>query len=478
MIPRRSLDLDLDETREVMDRVAELALAYRRDVASLPVAPKLDVKAVRRTVEEIDFTNGTDWRELLTWVDRHMRDDQLHTGHPRYFGLFNPSPLPLGIAADLLTAAYNPQLAAWSHGPFAVEIERRLIREFGEAFGFRNEEVDGTFCTGGAEANHTALLCALVNRFPAYATEGSRGLTSQPVVYVSPHAHHSWVKAARATGLGSAAVRETPTDQRFRLDPKGLARQIARDRKSGLRPVLVCATAGTTNAGAIDPIRAAAAVAASEGAWFHVDAAWGGAVRLAAQSRHLLDGTEEADSITFDAHKFLSIPMGAGVFLTRHASALPAAFHVSTEYMPKEADGLAVVEPYANSMQWSRRFIGLKVFLPLAAAGWGGVSATLLRQCALGYDLRRLLAADRWLLVNDSPLPVICFRSADDPAGLNTEKIVSRIIASGTAWVSTVALGVPTLRACITNLRTTELDLRALVQCLDEARSHVEAETK
>src|SRR5205085_9439575 len=159
----------------------------------------------------------------------------------------------------------------------------------------------------------------------------------------------------------------------------------------GYLPFLVVATAGTTNAGVIDPLPQVAAVAHDHRLWYHVDAAWGGAAAFVPELRPLLAGIEEADSITFDAHKWLSVPMGAGLFLTRHPQALTRAFHTPTPYMPQEARHLDVVDPFDHSMQWSRRFIGLKVFLSLAVAGWEGYAFAIRHQTEMGDHLRGLL---------------------------------------------------------------------------------------
>src|SRR5439155_1329002 len=168
--------------------------------------------------------------------------------------------------------------------------------------------------------------------------------------------HHSFHKAARLCGLGTEALREIPVDPDLRLDPQVLSSRIVEDRRRGLAPFMVVATAGTTSAGAIDPIPDLAGIAEREGLWYHVDSAWGGAAALLPELRPLLAGIERADSITFDAHKWLSVPMGAGIFLTRHPSLLERTFGTGTSYMPRDAAGLDIVDPYSHSMQWSPRF--------------------------------------------------------------------------------------------------------------------------
>ncbi len=476
-----ALDLEPAARRALWQRVMETVERYIESVDRAPVAPELDPERLRALLAPIDFREPADPLAAVGFVADGLWRHQVHTPHPRYFGLFNPTPTTLGIAADTLVAAFNPQLAAWAHSPFAVEVEQHLIRALGERVGYAPSSIDGTFTSGGAEANHTAVLVALTRAFPDFARVGVRGLAAQPVCYASAESHHSLLKAARVCGLGSEALRMVPVDDSLRMDPGALAEQIRRDRAEGFAPFLVVATAGTTNAGVIDPLPAVAELAAAEGLWFHVDAAWGGAAALVPELRPLISGIEAADSFTFDAHKWLSVPMAAGLFVTRHREILDRTFRIATAYMPKEAAGLDVVDPHAHSLQWSRRFIGLKVFLSLLVAGWDGYAAALRHQAEMGELLRRELAAAGWEILNQTELPVVCFgdRSAGEDGGAEVGEIVAAIarevVASGEAWISTTRLGVerPALRACITSYRTTTGDVRALVRLLGEARERV-----
>jgi glutamate/tyrosine decarboxylase-like PLP-dependent enzyme len=462
--PPPGLLLDPETRRKLWGYIAAIVEDYIAGVGSARVSPKLDPGALREFVESFDFREPREPLAAVEWVVAGLWRHQVHTPHPRYFGLFNPAPTAMGIAADTLVAAFNPQLAAWSHSPLAAEIETNLVRAFGARFGYDPATADGTFASGGAEANHTALLAALVQSFPEFAARGVRALERQPVFYASSQSHHSFLKAARLCGLGTEAVRSVGVDADLRLDLEDLAARIRRDREEGLAPFFVVATAGTTNTGVIDPIGPASVLAAREGLWFHVDAAWGGAACLVEELRPLLAGIEQADSITFDAHKFLSVPMGAGLFLTRRRDVLSRTFGISTAYMPKDAAGLDVTDPHMHSIQWSRRFTGLKLFLSLAVAGWEGYAAAIRHQVAMGNLLRRELERAGWKIVNRTELPVVCFTGKRDP-----EETVRKVLASGRAWLSTTRLtgNIPVLRACITNFRTQPEDVLALVEALE-----------
>lgn len=449
---------------------------YIKDVETLPVAPALNRSELRSLLQTFSFDQPGSRTDVLHRFTNELKKHQVHTPHPRYFGLFNPAPAFMGILADCITAALNPQLAAWSHSPLAVETERHLILAFGGKFGFSQERADGCLTSGGAEANQTALLCALAKRWPEFLEDGLQGVAAKPVFYASAESHHSFLKAARTAGLGRTALRIVPATDELQMDTDALRTMIQVDRRQGYEPFMVIGTAGTTGAGVVDPLGAIGEIARNDHLWFHADAAWGGAAVLCPALRQTLSGIEAADSITFDPHKFLSIPMGAGMFLTRHPHILSGVFSVSTAYMPKEGERLAVVDPYVHSLQWSRRFIGLKLFLSMATTGWDGYSKVIQHQSEMGDILRDRLSANGWRLVNNTRLPVVCFTSAGRDWDMQMHQRVSdAVVASGRAWISTILLGgkTPALRACITNYRTGSGDIEALIDILSAVRNTI-----
>jgi glutamate/tyrosine decarboxylase-like PLP-dependent enzyme len=452
-----------------VDLWRELVAAIERSIDSgdeLPVFTEQDAAEVRAFVEQVDFDAPLEPVEALRLATEGLSRYTVNFRSPRYFGLFDPAPTTMGIVAEALTAAFNPQLAAWLATPFAIEAEGRLLRAFGSKFGFPGGTTDGTFTSGGAEANHTAVLTALAHGFPGVGERGLRDLSASPVFYLSEEGHPSLLKAARATGLGEPAARRIPVDNALRLDVDALRATIARDRADGHAPFMVVATAGTTSAGVIDPLAAIAEVAAGEGLWLHVDAAWGGAGVLVPELRPIFAGLERADSVTFDPHKLLSVPMGAGLYLTRHADILEETFHVSASYIPGSGE---LVNPFTHSLQWSRRFIGLKVLLSLAVACWDGYAKVLRHQVAMGELLRDRLRAADWEVVNDSVLPLVCFV---DAAGADPDEIVDAVNTTGRARIfsETLPPGRRVIRAAITNFRTGAQDIEALIDALNHAR--------
>jgi glutamate/tyrosine decarboxylase-like PLP-dependent enzyme len=290
-------------------------------------------------------------------------------------------------------------------------------------------------------------------------------------MYLSEEAHDSFAKIAHHAGIGRNGLRQIKTDDGFRLDLADLACKVRQDRDAGNSPFLVVGTAGTTAVGAIDPLPQIADFCRRENLWFHVDAAWGGGALLSPQLRDHLEGIAEADSVTWDAHKWLWVPMGAGMFFCRDAKAVQQTFAIEAAYVPEEMAG--TVDLYKASLLWSRRFIGLKVFMTLAELGASGVAALIEHQAQMGNELRSRLRQRGWLLVGDSPLPLVCFTHRRIRAGtVNAGAIVRRMLASGNVWVSKARIhGEDVLRACVTSYQTQPSDLDALVSEAEKAVS-------
>lgn len=438
--------------------------ALERDIASGPILPKVTPDEIRNHLARYDFTKPFALDDVCTDVAQMLQTWHVQITHPRYFGLFNPSVTLASVVADTLVAMYNPQLATWRTSPAANEMERHTLGWLRGKFGLPADSA-ANFTTGGAEANLSAVIVALTRAFPEYGEHGLRHLSATPTIYLSAEAHHSFNKIAHMTGLGRRAVRPVATDANLKMDLNALERQVAEDRKNGFAPFMVVGTGGTTGAGVIDPLPDLARFCREQNLWFHVDAAWGGAAVISPALRHHLAGIESADSITCDAHKWFSVPMGAGMFFCRHPEAVAAAFHAETSYMPAKTPG-ATVDPYVSSVQWSRRFIGLKLFLSLAHHGESGYVGMIEHQARMGAVLRNALKSAGWRIVNSTPLPLVCFTRD----GLDTTAFLSALHQRQIAWMSEVRLagGVPVLRACVTSFRTTEADIEWVVQEMNQ----------
>src|SRR6185437_1832610 len=405
-----------------------------------------------------DFQNELPLEEVIRDAERMLKSWQVQVTHPRYLGLFNPAVTLPSAAAETLVAMYNPQLANWRTSPAANEIERHTLGWFAAKLGLP-EDSFANFTSGGTEANLSAVTTALSHAFPDYGTRGLRSLAAPPSLYLTGEAHHGFNKIAHMTGIGRRAVRLVKTDRRLKLDVDDLRRQVRQDREEGWAPFMVVGTAGTTATGVIDPLREIAQFCREERLWFHADAAWGGAAILAPTLKDYLAGIEHADSITCDAHKWLSVPMGCGMFFCRHRDSVARAFHADVTYVSGKQAG-PVFDPLAHSAQWSRRFIGLKLFMALANLGESGYAAMIEHQARMGNVLPRALLEAGWRLANETPFPLVCFtRERLDPA-----TFVAAMHRKQIAWISEAHIdGSPVLRASITNHRTTEADIHQIV---------------
>jgi glutamate/tyrosine decarboxylase-like PLP-dependent enzyme len=465
--------IEASSSTTLWTRLAEEIASFTRDIRDLPVQGHVRPGEVRDAIRgQYDFRSPVPLEELASDVARLLRRWSVHVTHPRYFGLFNPSVRDAGIAGDLLAALFNPQLAAWSHAPAANEIERHTLHSLASAIGMNPEGIIANFTSGGAEANLSAVLVAIAREFPQSARHGFGRLPARPAIYLTAESHHSFVKIARMTGLGTDALREVRLTERFEMDGGDLARRIDSDRDDGWTPLMIIATAGTTGGGIVDPLVQIARVAAEQRTWLHVDGAWGAAAALSPRLRPAVEGIEHADSLTWDAHKWLSVPMGAGMFFCRHPEVVKEAFATTTSYMPGTA-GEESLDPYATTVQWSRRFIGLKVFMSLAEIGIDGYADLIDHQAAMGERLRESLKERGWLVVNTTALPVVCFTHPDIRSGrLTTTDVLETIYARGNVWISEVALGgrERVLRACITSFRTDQTDIACLIEEIEHAR--------
>jgi len=440
----------------------ELAAAHRR-VQSGPVTPSIDMRQFRAELAAFDFERPQPLEEALRWAIERLEQGIVQMSNPRYFGLFNPGANFPSQCADRLAGSFNPQLASSASSPVPVALESHVIRAVARRAEF-GDEATGHFATGGSEANFTALICALTAAHPQFSEGGVRAFGGPVKFYTSRDCHIAWLKIAHQAGIGRSALRLVATDGHGRMDPEALLKAIADDRAAGAIPVMIVATAGTTGAGMIDPLHACADIAKQQALWLHVDAAWGGAALASNRLRGVLDGIERADSITIDAHKWLATTMGCAIFISRRADLLSEAFHASTSFMPSSISG---VDPYLNSVQWSRRFLGLRLFLALAAAGWEGLGAHVERGVEVIELVKERLLASGWRIANESPLAVL--DAIPPPAVGDVRALVRRVVAAGRAWVApTTFEGQEVVRICATNGETGVADVDALIAALNE----------
>ncbi len=453
------------------DRLARHIELHQSRLREAPLATAVRPREIRAHLEtQYGFREPMPMAEVFDDVTRMLWQWAEHARNPMHFGLTRPTVDLASVVADTLVSLYDPNLATWSFSPAANEIERYVLRVLARGLSFGPDEGLAHFASGGQEANHTAVAVALPWQFPEIARQGLRALDGPPVFYLSQEGHHSLEKVAHSTGLGRDALRIVPAREDMTMDVGALAEGIENDIREGCLPFMVVGTAGTTSSGAIDPLDAIAGVAERHGLWFHVDAAWGGAAALSDRLRPLLAGIEHAHSVTFDAHKWLSVPAGAGAFFCRDRDAVTTTFCIDTAYVPKK-NAEDCVDPLSASMQWSRRFIGLKVFLMLAVRGLPDIVRRIEHQAELGRLLADLLAARGWRVLNRPDLAVVCFTHPRiEDGSIGVDDVVRRLKESQSAWISHTLLRGHTvaLRASITNFESKRSDVERLVEALEQ----------
>lgn len=414
---------------------------------------------------EVDFDQRVLFEDALKELSEQIRQQLNSHLSPYSFGVFVPAPAFPAVLGDLFASSLNLQLSGWIGAPAANEIETKLIRWIAKQFGFDQSNAHGHFTNGGGEANTSGLLVALNRKFPLFESEGARSIPQGAAIYSSDQAHRSWIKAAKATGLGTGSLRSIASNSAGKMDPVELRNQIREDQARGLSPFFVVSTVGTTTSGSIDNLAEISEICEENDLHHHVDAAWGGAICFSSMWKKTINGIELADSITFDPHKWLSVPFSLGVFLAKDHAAISRAFGVDVDYFPTDRDR---GDPYATSAQWSRRFNGAKLYLALRVCGKNGLAELIDRQIELGFYLKNKIEKTGWQIHNDTALPVVCFT---DPLGADPELIRSAIWEKLGAFITTPGFkGRKVLRAGIINFETEKVHVDMLVDELCSLR--------
>ncbi len=415
--------------------------------------------------------------------------ETVHSRHPHTAAHLHCPTLPVAVAADALIGELNPSMDSWDQAGAPTVIEDELIGALARlCFGENASHPGGSVTTGGSESNLMALLFArdeAVRRaFDADpAEDGVPGYAAGKLrILCSAAAHFSLRRAAALLGLGERAVVPVPVGLDHRMDPAELDRIAARAVDDAAVVMAVVATAGTTDAGAIDPLPAVARVARKYGAWFHVDAAYGGALLFSDARRAMLDGIEEADSVALDLHKFGWQPIPAGILLCRDRSAFgPLARRVA--YLSALDDERA---GYPNlldrSLRTTRRADAVKIAATCQALGRQGLAALIERCFDLTAHVAAVLRAHPGFELDREPaMTTVLFSyraERGDPDAVNAA-LRRRLLAEGTAVIGRTELSGPDgesgapgslrLKITLVDPQTTPADLTDLVELIAAA---------
>src|SRR2546421_8380484 len=326
----------LREQHEKLGRaVTKLIAEHAARLGSARVTSPATPDDLRQLFDEPLPLAGTPAEQVLDQYARDVAPHVMQVPSPHYFGQFNPTPLAIGVWADALCSSLNQNAGAWRNGPTSAMIESQVIRWLCELIGYRSEAF-GVLASGGSEANLIALKCARDRAAPEINQQGANG-AGNLTVYTSEQCHYSVEKSLDILGLGRESLRKIETDDRFHVRPDSLKAAIEKDIAQGRKPFCIVGVAGTTSTGVIDPLPELAAIARENDCWFHVDAAYGGALAFSDEHKGKLGGIEFADSITFDPHKWMFVPFSCGATLVRDGGqVLRNSFDMSPEYLSED----------------------------------------------------------------------------------------------------------------------------------------------
>ena len=468
-----------EEIRRVGHRVADLIADYLTELPSGEVFRPVPPALAEAMLAEPLPRRGERADAILDRFAATIAPYGFGNGHPRFYGWVNSPPAIIGVIVESLAAAMNPSVAGGNHA--AVWVERQVLQWFKGLLGFPTDSM-GLLVSGGSAAALTGLTVArhraCTQRRWNVRSEGvqQRSLPrpGRLVVYKGAEGHGCNQKAVELLGIGADNIRVVPHDRELRIEPAELERMIVQDIETGALPVAVVASAGTVNTGAVDPLDAIADVCERHGVWLHVDAAYGGPAILTNSYRPSIAPLGRADSIALDPHKWMYVPVDAGVVLVRDAAAMREAFSLVPPYLRTDGNLQGVQGPtwFAEyGPEQTRPFRALKIWAALRYFGADGYRELIEHDLMLARHLaQRVRHADDFVLWEPTGLGIVCFRAlppalrgdataADD---LN-RRILEAVQLGGDGFLSgTVVDGRFWLRACIVNPRATTDDVDAV----------------
>jgi aromatic-L-amino-acid decarboxylase len=455
-------DIAPDEFARQADRVVQWITEYLANPERYPVVPRVSPGEIAAAVPAAPPATAESLDSVLDDFERLIVPGVTHWNHPRFFAYFAVTASAPGILAEMLIAALNVNAMLWKTSPSATELEERALDWLRQLLGLG----PGWFGIINDTASISTLLALAAAREAKPELEiRERGLAGRPElprlrVYTSSHAHSSVDKAAITLGIGHENVVHIPADDAFRLRVDALASAVAEDRARGYVPLATVATVGTTSTTSIDPVPAIAELCRRERMWLHVDGSYGGVAAVVPEMRHVLDGTELADSLVVNPHKWLFTPIDLSAMFTRRPDVLKRAFSLVPEYLVTREQS-EVVNLMDYGVQLGRRFRALKLWMVIRAFGAEGLAARLRAQMEMAREFAAWVDEEAdWERVAPVPFSLVCFRFAP-PGTTEAERtalnqaILERVNASGSAYISHTKLGDRyVLRLAIGNMRT------------------------
>ncbi|MGH8495867.1 MAG: pyridoxal phosphate-dependent decarboxylase family protein [Gammaproteobacteria bacterium] len=409
--------------------------------------------------------------QLLAILNNEVDAPGINPASPGAFGYIPGGGLYPAALGDFLADVSNRYSGVFFAAPGAVRMEMQLVGWLAGLIGYPAETSGGDLTSGGSIANLSGIVAAR-NAHDVKAADLPRR-----VVYLSEQSHHSVAKALRIAGLGECVRRLIEVDERWRMDADTLATQVDADRRDGLLPWLVVATAGSTDVGAVDPLGAIAEIAAAHGIWLHVDAAYGGAFLLCEPGRQILAGIERSDSAVLDPHKGLFLPYGSGALLVRDRERLAAANRYHANYMQDAFRPDVELSPADLSPELTRPFRGLRLWLPLKLFGLAPFRAAIEEKLLLARHFHaRLSELANWEVGPEPDLSVVTYRYVPERGNVDdfNRRLIAAVQNDGRVFISSTQLdGRFTLRLAVLNFRSHLAQVELALELLQHHARHL-----
>lgn len=472
------LDMDPERFRTAAHAAVDVMADYLAAVERFAVLPPIEPGSIAPEFPDAAPESPEPIEAILADYRRLVEPNATHWQHPGFLAYFGTTASGPGIVGEMLTAGLGQNAMLWRTSPIATELEGVVVGWLRRAVGLP-DAFDGLITDTASTSSLIALAAAREAAGVNAAGEGIGGRTDVPQmrVYASAEAHSSIEKACMTLGLGRAAVVKVATNERFEMVPAELHAAITRDRAIGHLPIAIVATLGTTSSTSVDPIAACADIAAREGLWLHVDAAYAGPVALLADRRGPFAGWERADSIVINPHKWLFTPLDASLLLTRRMDDLRAAFSLVPEYL-RTIDREGAVRDYNEyTPQLGRRFRALKLWIQLRWFGLEGIRRRLRHHLELAERFAAWVDEDPdWERLAPVPFSTVCFRWAPGTDDDNAA-IMDAVNRSGEVFLSHTRLdGRFAIRLAVGNLRTEARHVARAWDLLREAAAAIAAE--
>jgi glutamate/tyrosine decarboxylase-like PLP-dependent enzyme len=472
------IDDFVEQHRFLGAAVAQIINEHVAGLAARRVTPAATPAELEKLFDEPLPEKGIALEEILARFREDIAPNAMGVASPRYFGQFNPTPLPVGVWADALSSMLNQNAGAWRNGPTSAMLEARGVRWLCDLLNYGPQSF-GTLASGGSEANLIALKCARDSVARDIKDRGVRRAPGELVIYASEQCHYSIDKSADILGLGREGLRKIPTDTRFHISLDALKEAIAADRKAGMLPCCIVGVAGTTSTGVIDPLESLAEIAREHDCWYHIDAAYGGPLAFSPRHKDMLRGIELADSITFDPHKWMFVPFACAATLVRGGGrVLRDAFDMTPEYLSEDRGGVDVeFDFFRYGQMGTRRFNSLKLWMAIKFMGREGYARTVERHIELTkYLAKQIEGLKGFKCVGEVETAVCCFRYLPDNLELGNEsdrlqqRLQQVIERSGEAWLTTTVLhGHRAMRVNINSFLTEQHHIDDLVKLLERS---------